>query len=206
MWKSRGPAARPCALEAPFSAESLLLPAHGWTLGTPRLLLRPPTTADLPHVQRYAVQEQFYRYMEMDVPTPQSVETYLATVIAAWADPHGRERVFAVEPRQAGRIAGLVRIAIDTGTGEQGSVGYSLDPDFQGHGYATEALGEVIRFGFEKLGIRRFRATVDTRNERSWRALERAGFRREGRMPGHRSIRGVRADSYLYAVLDDERG
>lgn len=206
MWKSPGPATRPGALEAPCSTDSLPLPAHRWTLGTPRLLLRPPTTADLPHIQRYSVQEQFYRYMEMDVPTPESVETYLATVIAAWAGPHGRERVFAVEPRQAGRIAGLIRIASDTDTGEQGSVGYSLDPDFQGHGYATEALGEVVRFGFEKLGLRRIRATVDARNERSWRVLERAGFRRQNRMPGHRSIRGVRADSYLYAVLEDERG
>ena len=180
------------------------MPLSTRTLGTPRLLLRPPTGADLPHVQRYAVQAQFYRYMEMDVPTRDSVERYLATVIAAWEDPHGRERVFAIEPRQAGRIAVLIRIAIDSGASGQGSVGYSLDPDFQGQGYTTEALQEVVRFGFEELGFRRIRATVVTRNERSWKVLERAGFRRAKRLPGHRSIRGVQADSYLYAVLKYE--
>ena len=180
------------------------MPRSTRTLGTLRLLLRPPTTADLPHIQRYTVQEPFYRYMEMDAPTPESVETYLATVIAAWEEPHGRERVFAIEPRQAGRIAGLIRITIDADASELGSVGYSLDPDCQGRGYATEALQEVVRFGFEEFGLRRIRATVVTRNERSWKVLERAGFRRAKRLPGYRSIRGVQADSYLYAVLNDD--
>ena len=142
--------------------------------------------------------------MEMDVPTPESVERYLAAVIAAWEDPHGRERVFAIEPAQAGRIAGLIRIEAGDEAGEAGSVGFSLDPDFQGSGYATEALREVVRLGFEELGLRRIRATADTRNERSWNVLERAGFRRTERMSGHRSTRGIPADSYLYAIDKDE--
>ena len=57
-----------------------------------------------------------------------------------------------------------------------------------------------MRLGFEDLGLRRIWATVDTRNEKSWKVLERAGFRREKRMAGHRSIRGVPAVSYLYAT------
>ena len=78
-------------------------------LETPRLLLRPPAMADVRHLQQYSVREEFYRYIAMDVPTPESVERYLATVIAAWEDTQGKERVFAVQPKHAGRIAGLVR-------------------------------------------------------------------------------------------------
>ena len=190
------------AVSSPRNSSVLLSTRN---LRTPTLLLRPPTRADLPHIERYAVREAFYRYMEVDVQTPESVERYLAAVITAWENPSGNERVFAIEPTQAERIAGLIRIAIDDDAGEEGSVGYSLDPDFQGRGYATEALREVVRLGFEELGLRRIRATVDTRNERSWRVLERAGFRRTERMSGHRSIRGLQADSYLYAIVKEER-
>ena len=176
------------------------------TLMTPRLRLRPPTRADVQHVQRYAVREQFYRYLAMDIPTPESVENYLTAVISAWEEPHGLERVFAIEPKEAGRIAGLIRIAIDGVARERGNVGYSLDLDFQGRGYATEALQEVVRLGFEELGLDRIDAAVDTRNERSWKVLERAGFRRRNRISGHRTIRGAPGDSYLYTIHQDGYG
>ena len=175
-------------------------PALGTVLETPRLRLRAPTMDDLPHVQRYAVRENFYQYLDMDVPTPESVERYLSAVISAWEELHGTDRVFAIEPKEAGRIAGLIRIGLDGEESRQGNVGYSLDSDFQGRGYATEALKEVVRLGFEDLGLGRIWATVGTQNEKSWQVLERAGFRREKRLPGHRSIRGAPADSYRYAM------
>ena len=175
-------------------------PALGTVLETPRLWLRAPTMDDLPHVQRYAVREDFYRYLDMDVPTPESAERYLSAVISAWEELHGTERVFAIEPKEAGRIAGLIRIGLDGDESRQGNVGYSLDSDFQGRGYATEVLKEVVRLGFEDLSLRRIWAKVDTRNEKSWKDLERARSRREKRMAGHRSIRGAPAYSYLYAI------
>ena len=181
-------------------AEPPSFPACGSSLETPRLRLRAPTRADLPHIQRYAMRVEFYRYLDMDVPTPESVERYLSAVISAWEELHGTERIFAIEPKEAGRIAGFIRIGLDGNESGQGNVGYSLDPDFQGRGYATEALKEVVRLGFEDLGLRRIWATVDTRNEKSRGVLERAGFRREDRMSAHRTIRGAPADSYLYAI------
>ena len=125
----------------------------------------------------------------------------MESVIAAWENPNDRERVFAIEPKQTGRIAGLIRIAIDAEADNRGNIGYSLDRDFQGSGYATEAAREVVRLGFEELGLSRIRAIADTRNDKSWKLLERAGFRREKRMAGHMSIRGTSRDAYLYAIL-----
>ena len=136
-------------------------PAHGSSLETARLGLRAPTRADLPHVQRYAVREDFFRYLDLPVPTRESVERFFDAVIAAWDDPHGTERVFAIEPK------------------------------------------EVVRLGFEELDLHRIWAEADTRNEKSWKVLERAGFRREKRMPSHWSIRGLWTDSYLHAICRD---
>ena len=172
-------------------------------LKTRRLRLRPPTRADIPQVQQYAVREEFYRYLDMAVPTLASVEQYLETLIRAWEQPLGTERVYAIEPKETGRLAGLIRIAIHGDDRGKGNIGFSLDSDYQGRGYATEALAEVVRLGFEELGLHRISATVDTRNEASWKVLERAGFRREKRMAGNQSIRGMAADSYLYGISTD---
>ena len=88
------------------SADLTGFPPSGDSLETARLRLRAPTTSDVPHIQRYAVREEFYRYLDLPVPTPESVERYLGSIIAAWEDPHGTERVFAIEPKEAGRLAG----------------------------------------------------------------------------------------------------
>lgn len=172
-------------------------------LETRRLRLRRPTRADVPQVQHYALREVFYRYLDMAVPTLESVEQYLETLIAAWEQPHCTERVYVIEPKETGRLAGLIRIGIDADDRGKGTIGFSLDSDYQGRGYATEALAEVVRLGFGELGLHRISATVDTRNEASWKVLERAGFRREKRMAGTESIRGVATDSYLYGISTD---
>ena len=49
----------------------------------------------------------------MAVPTLGLVARYLDAVIAAWEELHGTERVFAIEPKEARRIAGLIRIRLD---------------------------------------------------------------------------------------------
>ena len=178
------------------------MPRSTRTLETLRLLLRPPTTADLPHIQRYAVQEPFYRYMEMDAPTPESVETYLATVIAAWEEPHGRERVFAIEPRQAGRIAGLIRITIDADASELGAPS------------GTVSTRTVRAAGTQPKRCRRWCAS-GSRSSAFAGSGQRSipGTRDPGRCSRERAFAErngcpgtgpSQADSYLYAVLNDD--
>jgi len=91
--------------------------------------------------------------------------------------------------------------AVDT----EAEVGWALDPAYQGHGYATEAAGELVRICFEDLGVRRVTATAFADNGPSLRIMERLGMRCE--------TRGVRTtlhrergwvDSTVYALLADE--
>lgn len=59
-------------------------------------------------------------------------------------------------------------------------VGFAFRRDLWGQGFATEALGTLIQFAFDTMGLHRLEADVDPHNERSQRVLERQGFRREG--------------------------
>lgn len=173
---------------------------------TARLRLRPPAKADLPHIRRYAVREAFYRYMDMERPTPEGIGKYLGSAMATWRRRRPAELVFAIEPGDAGRLVGLIRIRIDEDDEKAASVGFHLDSDYQGRGYATEALREIVRIGFAEAGFERIWAEVDTRNAQSCKVLERAGFRREKSMQGYRSIRGTVTDWHLYVVTAPRPG
>lgn len=87
----------------------------------------------------------------------------------------------------------------------QAELGWVLDPAYAGHGYATEAVLELVRFCFEDLGLHRVVANCFADNTASWRLMERIGMRREThnvRESLHRSGRWL--DGYSYALLDDE--
>jgi RimJ/RimL family protein N-acetyltransferase len=54
-----------------------------------------------------------------------------------------------------------------------------LHPDHVGHGYATEAVGEILRVCFDQLGLRRVVAGCFAANTATWQLMERVGMRRE---------------------------
>jgi [ribosomal protein S5]-alanine N-acetyltransferase len=59
-------------------------------------------------------------------------------------------------------------------------IAYYISPAEWGRGMATEAVAEVVRFGFEKLKLHRIQATVLPENSASLRVLAKAGFTKEG--------------------------
>jgi RimJ/RimL family protein N-acetyltransferase len=87
----------------------------------------------------------------------------------------------------------------------QAELGWVLDPAHTGHGYATEAVRELLRHGFRDLGLRRVTANCFLDNDTSWRLMERVGMRRELhaiRESLHRSGRWL--DTVGYAILEEE--
>ncbi|GIJ19710.1 GNAT family N-acetyltransferase [Micromonospora lutea] len=88
---------------------------------------------------------------------------------------------------------------LDTG---QAMLGYSLLPQWRGHGYATRAVGLLARWGFDQVGLARLWAGTLPGNVASQRVLERSGFRREGLLRGQLpGAAGNRADSTVYGLL-----
>jgi RimJ/RimL family protein N-acetyltransferase len=87
----------------------------------------------------------------------------------------------------------------------QAELGWVLDPAYTGHGYATEAVRELLRYCFQDLGVRRIIANCFLDNDTSWRLMERVGMRRElhaVRESLHRSGRWL--DTVGYAILEEE--
>ena len=85
-------------------------------------------------------------------------------------------------------------------------VGIALLPEFRGQGYGTAAQAQLVEYLFAHTPVHRIQAVTTRGNLAEERALERAGFRRDG---VHREVgfwRGGWRDAVVYSVLrDDER-
>lgn len=105
-----------------------------------------------------------------------------------------------VEELAGGLLVGNCRLSIDRGSAA--SIGYVYRRDRWGRGYGTEVLTALIRFGFDDLGLHRLHASAHVDNRASWRVMEKAGMRREGRLRDALRMSGGWADTYLYSILE----
>ena len=84
---------------------------------------------------------------------------------------------FTVEERGGGRIVGDVGLSVADGEPGVIKVGYTIDPAFQGLGYATEAIRALVEYAFETLGAEVVRAHASAENAPSIRVAEKIGMR-----------------------------
>lgn len=91
-----------------------------------------------------------------------------------------------VNGEAAGAIGLVVGSDIERYSAE---VGYWLGTAYWGRGIATSALRRVCRYAFEELALQRVFATPMLWNPASCKALEKAGFEREGGMALYAKIR-----------------
>ena len=92
---------------------------------------------------------------------------------------------FSVDERANGDLVG--DIGLSPAAGEPGviKVGYTMAPSFQGLGYATEAVGALVAYAFDTLGVEIVRAYAGADNVASIRVAEKVGLRLVERLEHH---------------------
>jgi [ribosomal protein S5]-alanine N-acetyltransferase len=106
-----------------------------------------------------------------------------------------------------GTLAGIVTWrTIKTGGPEPGclEIGALLFPEHRGQGLGTAAQRLLVEYLFATTLANRLQAVTDVENLAEQKALEGAGFRREGIMRGLAFDRGRWHDGVLYARLRDD--
>lgn len=76
--------------------------------------------------------------------------------------------------------------------------------DFWGNGYGTEAMSQLLNFGFEILNLHRVGLDVYSFNKRAIKAYEKLGFKREGVIRDEIFYDGEYHDSIIMGVLKSE--
>jgi RimJ/RimL family protein N-acetyltransferase len=84
------------------------------------------------------------------------------------------------------------------------NIGIALAPEGRGRGYGTQAQRQLVRYLFAHTQVNRIEAETEVANLAEQRALEKAGFTREGVIRGAGFQGGRWHDGVLYSVLRDE--
>ena len=144
---------------------------------TERLLLRRSRPEDASTISAYRSDPNVNRQQGWD-------RTDLEGVLADIVEMSGRSPgepggwvQFTVEERKGGRIVGDVGLSVADGEPGVIKVGYTIDPAFQGLGYATEAIRALVAYAFETLGAELVRAHASAENAPSIRVAEKVGMR-----------------------------
>jgi RimJ/RimL family protein N-acetyltransferase len=170
-----------------------------------RLRLRPFTRGDVDAVFAYRQREDVAEYLFDAAMSHETVTEAVQQRISQSAlEVEGDKLVLAVDRREDGRLIGEVSLIWRSDIARQGELGYIFNPDFHGHGYATEAGAALLDVGFSGFGLHRIMARCHPDNQRSWKVMERLGMRREAHFHEHAFVKGRWDDEYVYAILDRE--
>ncbi|MGG6310822.1 GNAT family N-acetyltransferase [Paenibacillus macerans] len=170
-------------------------------LETERFILRKLTSDDAEDLFRYFSNDEVTKYYDLErlVELKQAEE-----LIQNWNSRYLERRGFrwAITVKsESDRVIGTCGFHNWSQGHYKAEVGYELNPDYWRQGVMTEVLQEIMRFGFEDLGLNRIEAYIDPDNIRSRYLLEKTGFHEEGYLKECFFEKDQFVDAVLFALL-----
>ncbi len=115
----------------------------------------------------------------------------------------GTDYSFFIFLRQDGRevlVGGVTLSNIRRRAAQFVNLGYWMGREHAGQGLMTEAVGMIVPFVFETLGLHRIHAAFLPDNAASRRVLEKNGFKEEGFAENYLQIDGKWCDHVLFGL------
>lgn len=147
-------------------------------LYTDRLLLRKLDIEDLPFLVKYADNKKISdRIINIPHPYQEPNAVFRLSYIVQGFKNKSRF-VFAVEFKAEQQFIG--EISLHLHKDKAAELGYWIAEPFWNKGIATEAIGAILKFGFETLGLQLTNASCDKDNTASMRVLIKNNFYEKG--------------------------
>jgi ribosomal-protein-alanine N-acetyltransferase len=169
---------------------------------TQRLIIRNFRDEDWERVHLYGSLPDFSQYEAWGPNTLEDTKKYIAEMVAQALDPQRFQFELAVCLKEKDFLIGGCGIRREGEFSRVANLGWAINPEFQGRGYATEAAKALIEFGFEKLNLKVIFATCDSRNAASYRVMEKLGMQRVGFIKGDKMQKGHMRDTYRYEITE----
>lgn len=169
-----------------------------------KVRLRPLTLADELLLQPIAQETDLWIYGLKDLSQPAALQKYIESAVADME--LGYAFVWVVVDAETGNVAGCTRLAEISWKDERGQIGWTwIGKAFQGTGLNQAMKFEILKYGFETLGLNRIELKADERNVASRKAIEKIGAKYEGTLRQHIKIKdGYIRNSVFYSILKNE--
>jgi len=127
-----------------------------------------------------------------------SLRDSIARAERQWSS--GTSAPFVIAAAADDRPLGLLNLQFGNDE-EVASLAVSVFPEARGRGVAASALRLGALWGLRELGLARVVAEAAVDNHASIRAIERAGFQREGTLRAHCKTHGERHDCVIFSLV-----
>jgi RimJ/RimL family protein N-acetyltransferase len=152
---------------------------------TPRLRLRRSRPEDAEAISRYRSDPTVHLHQGWDRTDPEGVRAEIEEMAGRLPGEPGGWVQFTLEERDDSRLVGDVGLSPRADEPGVVLVGYTVAPEAQGRGYATEAVSALVDYAFATLDARLVRAYADAENAPSIRVMEKVGMHLMERFEGH---------------------
>jgi RimJ/RimL family protein N-acetyltransferase len=169
---------------------------------TDRLLIRTLEMKDKNAFFQYRSMPEIYQYQGWRPKDIDEIEEFINKNISAFPNTRNTWMQLAVCLKE-GQLIGDIGIHFIEDD-YQVEIGYTLSPEYQGNGYAVEAVKTVINYAFTELKKHRITASVDPNNLKSIKLLEKIGFRKEAHFIKSFRMNNQWYDDCVYAILAEE--
>jgi len=153
-------------------------------LRTTRLLIRRSRPEDAATIAEYRSDPRVHRYQGWDRTDVDSIRGEIVEMAGRSPGSPGGWVQFTVVEVDGERMVGDVGLSVADGEPGVIKIGYTIEPTFQGRGYATEAVQALVDYAFDALGADVVRAYASVENAPSIRVAEKAGLRLVERFEG----------------------
>lgn len=170
-------------------------------LSTPRLVLRRPTTADADELFIIRSNKTSMRY----VPRPLAKEKKDVLEIIERINTNIDNNIginWVIESKESKQFIGLIGYHKIEPENHRAEVGYMIQQQHEGNGYSTEALKEVVKYGFNDMKLHSIEAVIDPENSASEKILQKCGFIKEAHFKENGFWDGKYLDSVVYSLLN----
>jgi RimJ/RimL family protein N-acetyltransferase len=152
----------------------------------------------MPSIAEASHDAETRRRLDDEPLTPDRQRESLARADEQWRTGSGAP--FVIADAADDRPLGLLNVQFGDDE-EVAGLAVSVFPEARGRGIAPKALRLGATWGLRELGLRRVFAEADIDNEASIRAMEKAGFQREGVLRAHCRTGGRAHDCVMYSLL-----
>lgn len=171
---------------------------------TERLILRRFTQADIPLAYRnWTSDARVTTYLNW--PTHGS-EAVTAEIIGEWIASYAREDFYlwAIELKEIGEPIGSISVVKQDASVDMVNIGYCIGCPWWHRGIASEALGALLRFFFEEVGVNRIECRHEPDNPNSGRVMQHCGLRYEGTLRSANRTNNGLVDAVMYGMLKSD--
>lgn len=167
-------------------------------------VLRPVNKYDALDMYEYGTDTEVVKFMPWGPFNDlEEVSNVIETVFLNRPE-RGIPYAYAIEYKKNGKMIGTCDFHSLNIANRSGEIGFCLNRDYWGLGIMTEAVKNVIKFGFEYLNLERIQVCHAEDNTRSQRVIEKAGFRYEGLLRNYLNIKGVQKNAQMYAIIQND--